>query len=86
MKVSAFLRAGHKVGEVANLFGVSPTTIYAIKKRMDDGKGVTDVPAVVERLLWFVTTCGMIIEAVSRMASLLGRTLLLGPLPVVLFP
>ena len=40
MKVSALLRAGHKVSKVANLVGVSPTTVYAIKKRKDDGKGV----------------------------------------------
>ena len=40
MKVSALLRAGHKVSEVANLVEVSRTTIYAIKKRMDDGKSV----------------------------------------------
>ena len=40
MNVSTLLRAGHKMSEVANLVGVSRTTIYAIKKRMDDGKGV----------------------------------------------
>ena len=40
MKVSALLRAGHKVSEVANLVGVSPTTVYAFKKRMDDGEGI----------------------------------------------
>ena len=39
MEVSAFLIAGHKVREVETLVGVSRTTIYAIKKRMDDGKG-----------------------------------------------
>ena len=40
VKVSALLRAGHKVSEVANLVGVFRTIVYAIKKRMDDGKGV----------------------------------------------
>ena len=38
-KVSALL-AGHKVSDVANLVGVSRTTVYAIKKRIDDGEGV----------------------------------------------
>ena len=38
VKVSALLRARHKVSEVANLFGVSRTPVYAIKKRMDDGE------------------------------------------------
>jgi transposase len=36
VEVSGFLRAGFKVNEVANLVRVSPTTVYAIKKRMDD--------------------------------------------------
>ena len=40
VKVSALLRAGHKVSEVAKLVGVSRTTVYATKKRMDDGVGV----------------------------------------------
>lgn len=40
LKVSALLQAGHKVSHVANLVGVSRTTVYAIKKRMDDGEGV----------------------------------------------
>ena len=40
VKVSALFRAGHKVSEVANLVGVSRTTVYAIKKHMDDGEGV----------------------------------------------
>ena len=40
MKVSALLRAGHKVSEVAHLVGVSRTIIYAIMKRMNDGEGV----------------------------------------------
>ena len=40
VEVSALLRAGHKVSEVANLVRVSRTTVYAIKKRMDDGEGV----------------------------------------------
>ena len=39
MKVSALLRAEHKVSEVANLVGVSRIIIiYAIKKCMDDGE------------------------------------------------
>ena len=40
MNVSALLRAGHKVSEVANLVGVFSTTVYAIKKRIDDNEGV----------------------------------------------
>ena len=40
VKVSALLRAGHKVGEVANLVGVSRTTVYVIKKHVDGGEGV----------------------------------------------
>ena len=39
-KVSALFRAGHKVSEAPNLVGESRTTVYAIKKRMDDGEGV----------------------------------------------
>ena len=39
-KVSLLLRAGHIVGELANLVEISRTTVYAIKKRMDDGEGV----------------------------------------------
>ena len=37
VKVSALLRAGHKVSEVANL---ARTTVYAIKKLMGVGEGV----------------------------------------------
>ena len=40
VKVSALLRAGHKVSEAANLVGVSRTIVYSIKKRMGDGEGV----------------------------------------------
>ena len=40
MKVSALLRAGHKVSEVANIVGVSVTAVYVIMKRMKDGEGV----------------------------------------------
>ena len=40
VKVSALRRAGHKVSEVANLVGESRTTVYTIKKRMDDGEDV----------------------------------------------
>ena len=39
-KASALLHAEHKVSEVANLVGVSRTTVYASKKRMDDGEGI----------------------------------------------
>ena len=38
MKVSAFLRAGHKVSEIANLVGLAQSSI---KKRIKDGKSVT---------------------------------------------
>ena len=40
VQVAALLRAGHKVSDVADLGGVSRTTVYAIKKRKDDGEGV----------------------------------------------
>ena len=40
VEVSAFPRAGDKVSEVASLVSVSRTTVYAIKKRMDDDEGV----------------------------------------------
>ena len=38
--MSAFLGAGNKVSEVENLVSVCRTTVYSIKKRMDDGEGV----------------------------------------------
>ena len=40
VKVSALLRAGDTLRGAANLVGVSRTTVYAIKKHMDDGEGV----------------------------------------------
>ena len=40
VKVSILLRAGYKVSKVAHLVGVSRTTVYAIKMRLDDGEGV----------------------------------------------
>ena len=40
LNLSALLRTGHKVSRVANLVGVSRTTVFAIKKRMDGGEGV----------------------------------------------
>ena len=40
VNLSAFLRAGHKVSKVTNLIRVYRTTIYAMKKRMDDGEVV----------------------------------------------
>ncbi|KAF2355243.1 Cadherin [Trinorchestia longiramus] len=39
VEVSAFLRAENKVSEVANLVGVFRTTVYTIKKHMDNGEG-----------------------------------------------
>ena len=36
----SFLREGHKVSEIANLFGVSRTTVYEFEKRTDDGESV----------------------------------------------
>ena len=41
VNVSALLRVEHKVSEVANLIGVSHTTVYVIKKRLDDGECVS---------------------------------------------
>ena len=40
VEVSAFLLVGDKVSEVTNLDSVSRTTVYSIKKRIDDGEGV----------------------------------------------
>ena len=60
VKVSALLRAGHKVSEVANLVEMSRTTVYALKKRVDEG--VTRRRIVVDRLLWIVTACRMSLE------------------------
>ena len=39
-KFTALLLTGHKVSEVANLVEVSRTTIYPIKKCMDDGEDI----------------------------------------------
>ena len=39
VRISALLRAVHKVSEAANLAGVSRITVYAIKKCMDGGEG-----------------------------------------------
>ncbi|KAF2361277.1 hypothetical protein FHG87_007970 [Trinorchestia longiramus] len=39
-ELSALLRAGNEVSEVTNLVGLSRATIHAIKKHMDEGKGV----------------------------------------------
>ena len=39
-KASAFLCAGHKASEVANFVRMSRTTVYAIKKQMNDSEGV----------------------------------------------
>ena len=51
LKASALLCAAHKVSEIPNLPKPKSTTIYAIKKRMDDDESIsTDVQAVVERL------------------------------------
>lgn len=36
MEVSAPLRVGNKVSKVANLIGVSRTTVYAINKHIDE--------------------------------------------------
>ena len=63
-KVSALLRAGHKVSEFANLVGVSRTTVYAIRSALTLAKVSTDVQAMFERLLRIVTAVGMLFEAV----------------------
>ena len=52
VKVSALLRAGHKVSEVANLVGVSRATVYVIKIRMGEGvnrRAASDRKTVVDR-------------------------------------
>ena len=66
VKVSTLLHAGHKVSEVANRVGVSCTAVYVIKKSWTMAKVSIDVQAVVERLLWTVTACGMPFEALLR--------------------
>ena len=40
VKVFALLREEQKLSKVADLVGVSLTTVYSIKKLMDDGEGV----------------------------------------------
>ena len=40
MIVSALLEAGHKMSQVANFVGISRTTVFAIKKRMNNNEGV----------------------------------------------
>ena len=41
LKISALLCVEHKVNEVANLGGVSRTTVYMIKKCRNDGEKVS---------------------------------------------
>ena len=40
VKNCALVRARHRVSEIANIVAMSRTTVYAIKKRMNDGDGV----------------------------------------------
>ena len=76
VKVSALLRAGDKASEVANLVGVSRTTVNAIKKHWDDGEGVnrrtgSGRKIVVPRMAFFKLSLEWhpASKAVSRIAS-----------------
>ena len=40
VKVTALLHAKHKVSDIANFVGVSRTTVYSIKKCMNEGEGI----------------------------------------------
>ena len=64
VKVSALLWAGHKASEAANLVRVSRTKSTWSRSAWTMMTVSTDVQAVVERLLWIVTACGMLFEAV----------------------
>ena len=75
VKVSVLLRVRHKVSEVANLVGVSRTTVYAMKKSMDDGEGVNSVQAVIERLLRIVTACLMPFEGLLLLRDVIRGTI-----------
>ena len=61
MKVSSLLRAGHKVSEVATLVGLAKPSTQS-RRACTMAKMSTDVQAVVERLLWIVTACGLPFE------------------------
>ena len=64
VKVLALLRAGHSVGEVASLVVMSCTTVFAIKKRMENGEGVNRRTGSSRKIpiLRLLPTCGMPIE------------------------
>ena len=62
VKASALRRAWHKVSEIANLVGVSRTTTYAIKKRMNDGESVNRRAGSSRKTV--VTACMMPFKAV----------------------
>ena len=51
VKVSAFLRVGYKVSEVANHVGLAQPTVRS-RSAWTMAKVSTDAQAVVERLLW----------------------------------
>ena len=58
LKVSALLHAGHKVSEVANLVSLAHLSTRP-RSAWTMAKVLTDVQAVVERLLWIVTIRSM---------------------------
>ena len=55
----------HKVIEVANIIVVSYTTVYAIKKGMEDGEGVNRCAGSGRKTVVYHDSCEMSFEAVS---------------------
>ena len=61
VKVSALLHAGYNVSKVANLVGLAQRS-NGSRSAWTIGKVSTDEQAVVERLLWIMTACGIPFE------------------------
>ena len=67
-EVSALLRAGHKVSEVAILVGLAQPSTGSRSAWMM-AKVSTAVQVVVESLLWIITACGMSFEELAPKCS-----------------
>ena len=74
LKVSALLRAGHKVSEVANLVGVSRTTVCAIKKRIDNGEGVNRRAGSGRKTVVDRDSLGMLLKGLLRLRNAVRGT------------
>ena len=75
---SIVFRAGHKVSEAANLVGLAKPSAPS-KSAWTVAKVSTDVQAVVKKLLWIVTACGVSFEAVPRIVYCTTLSILLYP-------